>query len=245
MTANRPEDIYVDRYAAIYDAIFRADKPQSDLERIAPITRTIAADAPVLDVGCGTGTHCALLRPALRRVEGLDLSAAMLKQARRKNPKSILRQGNLLDQTLYKAGRFALIYSFWDVLNYLKDRDEYQRAFHNFHHWLRPGGWLCVELIVDDRRPGEPAPIEERLEIPERRLKVDAAWDLRDPRRLVYREDIRGLAGRQRNAHELTLLTFDEVSSLLDRAGLRLRRNAGDTRKPLLCCQKDDGAGKA
>ena len=46
-------------------------------------------DAPILDVGCGTGLGAAALRPLCRRLEGIDLSQSMIE---------IAEQGGLYDQ---------------------------------------------------------------------------------------------------------------------------------------------------
>jgi len=78
---------FYDRWAEEYDA-----QLQRGLHYVAPsalsraLARHCAADgAAVLDVGCGTGlTGCCLRGIGFSTIDGLDFSAAMLDQARRK-----------------------------------------------------------------------------------------------------------------------------------------------------------------
>lgn len=49
----------------------------------------------ILDAGCGTGAHLAVLGAAGSRPVGLDFSQGMLRVARRKNPRALLAQADL------------------------------------------------------------------------------------------------------------------------------------------------------
>ena len=55
-----------------------------------------AADLDIVDLGCGTGLVGERVRPLARRLEGVDLSAAMLAKARAKNIYDRLEQTDLL-----------------------------------------------------------------------------------------------------------------------------------------------------
>jgi predicted TPR repeat methyltransferase len=154
MRRRRPASVYDDAYAAVYDAIFGSEKHAEDVVRLASVLERVGPDERILDVGCGTGTMCGLLRRTHPRVEGLDLSAGMLEVARRKNPGLHFTQGDLLDGDLYPAGTFTLIVSQWDVVNYLESAAEYHAAIAILRSWLRSGGWLCLELLVDNGTVG-------------------------------------------------------------------------------------------
>lgn len=54
------------------------------------------AQLDILDIGCGTGLVGALVRPQARRLDGVDLSSAMLEKARAKNVYDRLDQADIL-----------------------------------------------------------------------------------------------------------------------------------------------------
>ena len=77
----------------------------------------------MLDLGCGTGLSGAAFRPFVEFMEGVDLSPAMIEQARRKNLYDRLDTGDLtacLDGHLRADARFNLIVAA-DVFVYCSD----------------------------------------------------------------------------------------------------------------------------
>lgn len=99
----------------------------------------------VLDVGCGTG----LLEEALRersprpsQVVGVDISLAMLEQAREK-----LRNGKGLDWTNVQAEHLPFAKESFDGLLCVNSFHYYRqplRVLQEFHHVVRPEGWLVL-----------------------------------------------------------------------------------------------------
>jgi SAM-dependent methyltransferase len=234
----KSEQVYDAAYAAVYDTIFGSDRHARDVERLRPVLAGLAPTDRILDVGCGTGTLCRLLRDRFPRIEGLDLSPAMLATAQRKNPGVRFTVGNLLDGDLFDAEPvedqgFALIVSEWDVLNYLETRTEYAKAFANFRRWLVPSGWLAVDILVDQVRPGEAREYGSTL-VAADDLRVDGWWDMSDSARPVFRERIATATASRETAHELLLLTLDEIEGLLGVAGFAVDHNAGDDINPFL-----------
>ncbi len=104
----------------------------------------------VLDAGCGTGLCGPMLRPYARRLHGVDLSATMLAEARKKRRYDALSRADLSSIGTYPAGPFDLIASS-DVLVYFGDLAE---VLANFSRVLRPGGWLV--LTVEDAGDATP-----------------------------------------------------------------------------------------
>ena len=81
-------------HAPTYD---EHDIPMTDVHRRF-VERVVAATPPggvVLDVPCGTGKYFGLVLAAGKHVVGVDQSAGMLEQARRKHPAADVRLGGL------------------------------------------------------------------------------------------------------------------------------------------------------
>jgi len=99
----------------------------------------------VLDVGCGTGRA---FEPLLRRgweVVGCDVSPAMLDQARAKFGNAVpVLEADLRD--LPVLGSFDLVLALNDVLNYLTEDGEFERAVRSLGANLAPGGRLLFDV---------------------------------------------------------------------------------------------------
>jgi SAM-dependent methyltransferase len=98
----------------------------------------------VLDVGCGTGRA---FGPMLRRgweVVGCDLSPAMLEQARGKFGDSVpLVAAD--SRELPALGEFDLVWALNDVLNYLVEDGDLERALAGMRANLAPGGLILFD----------------------------------------------------------------------------------------------------
>lgn len=98
----------------------------------------------VLDVGCGTGLA---FEPLLARgwaVHGCDISAAMLEQARQKFGATVpLDQADLRE--LPELGEFELVLALNDVVNYLTEDGDLERAFARVRANLAPGGLFIFD----------------------------------------------------------------------------------------------------
>lgn len=87
-----------DRFAPDFDAtLARLDYHAHQLVvgAVALLRGEPRGDLDVLDAGCGTGLVGPLVRPWAARLEGVDLSGAMLERARRRGGYDALHQGEL------------------------------------------------------------------------------------------------------------------------------------------------------
>ncbi|WAJ26791.1 class I SAM-dependent DNA methyltransferase [Antarcticirhabdus aurantiaca] len=82
--------------------------------------RPDARFAAALDLGCGTGLMGERLRPLCTRLVGVDLSAGMLAEARRKAIYDALHLGDIAEPIAHEPGPFDLVAAA-DVLTYLGD----------------------------------------------------------------------------------------------------------------------------
>ncbi len=93
----------------------------------------------VLDAGCGAGAHSEALLAGGADVEGCDLSAGMLRQARRRLGERVtLKQVDLTQPLPYADNQFDMILSSL-ALHYLED---WSQPLGEFHRILRDDGRL-------------------------------------------------------------------------------------------------------
>jgi len=93
----------------------------------------------VLDVGCGSGTHLALLEQQGFQVEGVDLNEAMLQVARGK-VKGSLHQSDMAHLSLSKT--FDAILCLFAAFNHNLKLEGAQQTLHRFSQHLNPQCYL-------------------------------------------------------------------------------------------------------
>jgi SAM-dependent methyltransferase len=110
--------------------------------------RGIAPPAAVVDAGCGTGTLALLLASEGYRVTGVDLSAAMIARAAKKDAAGSVawRVGDLAALDL--GATFDAAVSVADVFNHFETLDLWETALRGLHRHLRPGGVLAVDAMT-------------------------------------------------------------------------------------------------
>jgi ArsR family transcriptional regulator len=156
------------RWDELRDGAYGRGLDQTALLALLPSSWVVA------DLGCGTGRLAAALAPNVRRVIGVDQSAAMLKAARGRTaglPNVELKQGALEQLPLPDRSCDAALLVL--ALSYLA---EPARGLAEMARILRPGGRAVVlDLLRHDREefrramgqlhPGfEPAALEEMMD---------------------------------------------------------------------------------
>lgn len=99
-----------------------------------------------LDLGCGTGLAAPLLRPRCDRLEGVDLSAAMVERARARKLYDDVRQGDIVEALTAEPGRHDLLVAA-DVFIYV---GALEAVFAAAARALQPGGTFCFSLEAAD-----------------------------------------------------------------------------------------------
>ncbi|HTZ98190.1 MAG TPA: class I SAM-dependent methyltransferase [Terriglobales bacterium] len=99
------------------------------------------------DLGCGPGHVARYLHERGAKVFGLDLSPAMVAQARRLNPAISFREGNMLALKI-SDGSLAGVAAFYAIVNLPKE--SLPRAFAEMLRILQPGGLLLLAFHIGD-----------------------------------------------------------------------------------------------
>jgi predicted TPR repeat methyltransferase len=148
LKAKRAPSIYIrrlfDSYAQRYDRhlFTELDYQVPNLLRDLVDGRVQDGALDIADLGCGTGALGPLFRRLARRLDGVDLSPAMLGHADARGVYDELMEGDLLAFLLERTGRYDLLLAA-DVLPYLGDPAPLLAAASSA---LRPGGLLALSV---------------------------------------------------------------------------------------------------
>ena len=149
------------------------------------------AKLDIIDLGCGTGLGGAAFRTMARRLDGIDLSARMIEQARARAIYDALAVGELIAYLAAGAAdRYDLALA-TDVLVYF---GELGPVFAAVRRVLRAGGWLLFSV--------------------ERRIDADDGFALHDGHRYVHG---RGYVVEQAARAGLAVVTIEDTSTRTDR----------------------------
>src|SRR5512144_254982 len=136
-------DLELIRDGRHYDAL----KAQNDVA--VYLAQAQAASGPVLEIGCGTGRVTIPLAAAGVDISGLDVSASMLEEAKRKAESQGLRINWIeADGRTFDLGqRFALIIMPFNTLQFFRDIAALQQLFHRVKSHLQDGGRFIFDVF--------------------------------------------------------------------------------------------------
>ncbi len=109
---------------------------QKLLERLPP-------QAQVLELGCGAGVPCTQTLAQHAQVTGIDISAAQIELAKQHVPNALLRQADMMSLA-FSPATFDAIVAFYSIIHL--PRAEQPVLINRLSAWLRPGGYLLVNL---------------------------------------------------------------------------------------------------
>lgn len=124
-----------------------------------------------LDLGCGTGLCGPLLRPRADRLEGVDLSAAMVERARQGGSYDQVVQADIAEFLHATPHRYDLLVAA-DVFIYV---GALERVFDGAARVLQPGGAFCFSLEAADEVEGFVLRMSLRYAHSERYIRMLAA----------------------------------------------------------------------
>lgn len=131
--------------AKYYDKISSQKNYEKEVDFIDKILRKYKIKGKkILDVACGTGNHAALLKRKGYQVLGIDVSAEMLRIARKKvsGVKFLLRDMKKLN--LRK--KFDVIICLYNTIHYNNNYNELESTLRSFNEHLKQGGVLIFDL---------------------------------------------------------------------------------------------------
>jgi len=144
-----PVDHFGERIAARYDEASGVEMFDPEVVRATvDVLAELAAGAPVLELGIGTGRIALPLSERGLCVHGIDLSPAMISRLRAK-PGADRLGVTVGDFASVRApGTFGLAYLVFNTIMNLTTQDEQVACFRNVADHLVPGGHFVIEVGV-------------------------------------------------------------------------------------------------
>ena len=138
---------YGERIADIYDDLHAE---RFDVPATVEVLASLAGDGPALELAIGTGRVALPLAARGVRVEGIDVSPAMVAKLRSKPGGDAIpvTMGDFADVAV--EGEFRLIYVVFNTLFALLTQEAQVRCFARAAEHLAPGGVFLVEAFVPD-----------------------------------------------------------------------------------------------
>lgn len=137
------------RFAEVYDTLMKDVPYEEWVEFTKHQISAYSSDAGrILDLGAGTGEITVRLSAQGYDVTGVDLSEEMLTIAERKS--SLQKQSiQWLHQDITEldvTGKYDVMISYCDVLNYIDDPDGVKQVFQRVYDALEPGGLFLFDV---------------------------------------------------------------------------------------------------
>lgn len=227
-------------YAAVYDLLYGQKDYAAEVAAIGHLAEEhVPGGRRVVDFGCGTGSHAALLCAAGFAVTGVDRSPAMLGIAREKlaGTSAQLLDVEAFDRQLAgppaAAASFDLWLTLFDVFSYLTEYEEPLALLARARRALRDGGLLLFDFwyapgvlsLRPERRWRECSGDGRRLlRLTEPRLDLVRATVEVDHTLLVFDERSGAQLSRCEERHAMRIFGDHEIRLLLAASGFELVR---------------------
>ena len=150
------------KYAEFYDNLYKNRKYEEETEFVHKLIKKHKPKAKtILDLGCGTGRHDALLVKKGYKVLGIDKSLHMVSLAKKNNPDLRFKTSDI--KSFKSNEKFDVIISLFHVLSYHNFNKDVRGFFNTIKKHLKKDGICIFDFWYG------PAVLTQK---PERRVKV-------------------------------------------------------------------------
>ncbi|BAY31004.1 hypothetical protein NIES2107_28520 [Nostoc carneum NIES-2107] len=224
-------------YARYYDLLYRDKDYAGEVEFIHRLIKTYSREAQtILELGCGTAKHAALLAAEGYQIDGVDFSEEMLLKAKSricelpKNSASKLQvfHGDIRQIRLHKS--FDVVLSLFHVISYQTKNEDLLATFATVKEHLKPGGIFIFDIWYGPAVLSEPPEVRvKRLEDSEIYVtriaepKMYPNENLVDVNYQIFIQDKNSDAIKEvRETHQMRYLFKPELEFLLNNMGLKI-----------------------
>lgn len=214
------------KWAQCYDAIYSNKDFEAEARELIRLVRQYQAKTgtTLLDVACGTGQHLQFFQRMGYHVFGMDISPAMLKIAKKRNPTASLSYGDMLN--LNPGQRTNVVTCLFSAIGYVKTLEKLNLAIASMANCVLPGGVLVVEPWFTPQDYKEET--VHAVFVDQKDLKI-ARINVSKRKGNLSILDFHFLIGTPAGVesfierHELGLFTHDQYRTAFERAGLDTR----------------------
>jgi SAM-dependent methyltransferase len=225
----RPPEWYRDWFGEEYLALYPHRDEEEARAAVDLVSRGCAPpEGLILDLACGAGRHMLEFERRGLKVIGLDLSAALLKQAHDSNGDLRLVRGDMRHLP-FADGSFHFVANFFTSFGYFADPEEDARVLGEIRRVLKPGGCFALDFLNAERVRAGLVDGDERLHdgrrvVQKRRLEEDGKVVVKEIR-IFDADDDRTLGTYY---ERVRLYSPAELEEMLRAACLEPERSYGD-----------------
>ncbi|HET6795945.1 MAG TPA: class I SAM-dependent methyltransferase [Gemmatimonadales bacterium] len=199
-------------------------RDDAEAERAIALIRRTLPFRPgwrVLDVACGAGRHLRALVEGGARSTGVDLSAPLLRLARKVTSAPLVRAD--MRQLPIRPSSMDLTVNLFTSFGYFEHDSEHTGALQEMVSTVRSGGWFVIDFLNPDAVRRSLVP-EEKVEL--EGAMVEVSRSVSPDGRYVCKR-IRAPHGKQ-YSERVRLFEPSQMSSMLEGAGVEVRFSFGD-----------------
>ena len=168
-----PEDHFGERVAERYDESSADMFDPAVIDPVVDFLAELAGEGAALELGIGTGRIALPLSQRGVRVQGIDLSEAMVAKLREKPGGEEIDVAIGDFATTRVDGTFSLAYLVFNTINNLTSQDEQVACFRNVAAHLEPGGCFVIEVGVPGLRTLPPGKRFRVFDFSETHIGID------------------------------------------------------------------------
>ena len=176
----------------------------------------------VLDLACGAGRHSRGLCERWWTV-GLDLSAALLRVARKESPDTPYVRADMRELP-FAAETFDLVVNLFTSFGYFEDDDEHAKVLSCVCAAMQRGGTLVIDFLNARRVRAELVPYDERVE---NGITIEQHRAITPDQRFVEKRIRLSEQGRE-YVERVRLFSPRDLSAMLEQTGFEVSLLVGD-----------------
>ena len=139
--------IFNDEFSKIYDTFNYDEKLKIFLDIILDFCdKNDIKLHKHIDMGCGTGSFCKMVKEKNIDTKGIDISEGMLKVAKEKYPQIMFEHSNIVD---YKENNeYDFITCTFDTINHLLELEQWDKFLKNICALIKQNGIFAFDFIT-------------------------------------------------------------------------------------------------